>query len=110
MEVHNCLGCGFQEVIYQRALLIELNKAGLESIREFDIPVIYKGLKIGTRRADFLIENKILVEIKAVSKLDLTHLAQGRNYLEASDLDTGLLFNFGTSSLQYKRLYRKTGF
>lgn len=107
MEVHKILGNGFQEVIYQRALVIELKTIGLKFEREKVMKLIYKGYNIGTRRADFFVENKIMVEIKAIIKLEDVHLAQGINYLEAYDLEVGLLINFGAKSLEVKRLMRK---
>jgi GxxExxY protein len=107
MAVHNELGNGFQEVIYQRALAIELEDAGIEFVREQEKALFYKGHEIGSRRVDFLVERKILVEIKAVIELEDVHLAQGLNYLTAYDLKTGLLVNFGATKLQFKRLFRK---
>ena len=112
MKVHRTLGNGFQaaaaaEVIYQRCLAIELEKAGLGFAREQEIPIFYEGVEVGRRRADFLIENKVLVELKALIKLEDVHLAQGLNYLTAYKLDKGLLINFGSTSLEVKRLFRK---
>jgi GxxExxY protein len=107
MTVHNTLGSGFQEVIYQRALEIEMSFSGLYFKREFEMPVIYRDVQIGTRRVDFLMDNKISVELKAVSQLDDNHLAQGLNYLEAYNLEVGLLINFGERSLKFKRLLNK---
>ncbi len=107
MKVHNTLGNGFQEVIYQRALEIEMNKTGLEFSREFEMPILYDGVHIGTRRVDFFVENKISVEIKAIIQLENVHLAQAMNYLEAYNLEIGLLINFGANSLQFKRLTNK---
>ena len=107
MEVHNVLGNGFQEVIYQRALAIELDSVGVAYRREVEMPLFYKGHEIGSRRVDFLVENKLLVEIKAVLVLEDVHLAQGLNYLTAYNLETGLLINFGGTRLAFKRLYRK---
>ncbi len=104
MKVHNTLGNGFQEVIYQRALAIELGKAGIDFVRELEMPVHYDGQEIGTRRADFLIEGKILVELKSLVNLEDVHLAQVLNYLEAYKLEVGLLLNFGSKKLQFKRL------
>jgi GxxExxY protein len=104
MAVHKVLGNGFQEVIYQRALFIELSQAGLSFEREKDMPIYYKGVHIGTRRVDFLVENIVSVEIKAVSHLEDTHLAQAINYLEAYQIEIGLLINFGAKSLQFKRV------
>jgi GxxExxY protein len=105
MEVHNVLGNGFQEVIYQRSLAFELAAAGLEYVREKEQDVFYKGNKVGTRRADFIIENKIILEMKAVINLEDVHLAQAKNYLVAYDFEVGLLINFGNNSLQYKKVY-----
>lgn len=107
MKIHSTLGNGFQEVIYQRCLAIEFEKQGLGFAREEEMPIYYEGVQVGTRRADFLVENKILVELKAVIKLEDVHLAQGLNYLQAYQIDIGLLINFGSTSLEYKRLYRK---
>jgi GxxExxY protein len=104
MKVHAALGNGFQEVIYQRALEIELEESGVLFAREFNMPVFYKGKMIGERRVDFLIEDKISVELKAILKLEPVHFAQARNYLEAYNLEVGLLFNFGSISLEFKRL------
>jgi GxxExxY protein len=105
-EVHKFLGNGFQEVIYQRALAYEMGKAGLDFAREIDQDIYYKELPepIGTRRADFVVEHKVLVELKAVSKLDDVHLAQALNYLKAYKLEIGLLINFGAKSMEFKRL------
>jgi GxxExxY protein len=105
-EVHKFLGNGFQEVIYQRALAWELTKAGLSFAREIEQDIYYKELPepIGTRRADFVVEEKILVEIKAIIELDDVHLAQVLNYLKAYKLEVGLLINFGSKSLTFKRL------
>jgi GxxExxY protein len=105
-EVHKFLGNGFQEVIYQRALAYEMRMAGLQFTRESEIDVFYKDLKepIGTRRADFVVENKILVELKAIIQIEDVHLAQSLNYLKAYKLEVGLLINFGSKSLTFKRL------
>ena len=107
MKVHNILGNGFQEVIYQRCLAIEMEKQGLDFVREQEIPIFYEGIKVGTRRVDFLVKGKVMVELKALIKLEDVHLAQGLNYLTAYNLDIGLLINFGAKSLEVKRLYRK---
>jgi len=104
IEVHKILGNGFQEVIYQRALAKEFAIQGLSFNREFEMPVYYKGDHIGTRRADFLVLEVISVEIKAVIQLEDVHLAQALNYLEAYNLEIGMLINFGAKSLQFKRL------
>ncbi len=105
-EVHKFLGNGFQEVIYQRALAWELKQAGLSFAREIEQDIFYKELPepIGTRRADFVVEGKVLVELKAVIELEDVHLAQGLNYLKAYKLEVGLLINFGSKSLTFKRL------
>ena len=107
MEVHRQLGNGFQEVIYQRALAIEMREQGLSFSREHEMPVYYKNRKIGTRRVDFLVEEVVSVELKAIIHLEDVHLAQAINYLEAYDLEVGLLINFGAKSLQFKRLRNK---
>lgn len=107
MEVHNQLGNGFQEVIYQRALEIEMSFRGIEFRREFEMPIFYKKLQIGTRRVDFLVENNISVELKATTKLEDVHLAQAINYLEAYSLEVGLLINSGERNLNFKRLLNK---
>ena len=104
MKVHSVLGNGFQEVIYQRALEIELRKWGLQFVREFSMPIYYDGELIGERRVDFFVEGGISVELKALIELEPVHFAQARNYLEAYNLEVGLLLNFGAISLQYKRL------
>lgn len=105
-EVHKFLGNGFQEVIYQRALVYEMAKVGLEFNREIKQEIIYKDLEhpIGSRRADFVVENKVLVEIKATKELEDVHLAQVLNYLRAYKLEVGLLINFGSKSMTFKRL------
>ena len=104
IEVHKIIGNGFQEVIYQRALEKEMRQSGLSFCREFEMPVYYKDELIGHRRVDFLIEDKIAVELKALTKLEPVHLAQAINYLEAYNLEIGLLINFGSKSLEFKRL------
>lgn len=106
MEVHQYFGNGFQEVIYQRALAIEMEQQGLSFSREHEMQIYYKGIDIGTRRADFFIEGKIMLEIKAVIQLEDAHLAQAINYLEAYGLEIGLLINFGSRSLQFKRVMK----
>ncbi len=107
MTVHKTLGNGFQEVIYQRALAIEMALARIEFSREFEMPIFYREQQIGTRRVDFLIEGVISVELKATTKLEDVHLAQAINYLEAYNLEIGLLINFGETSLNFKRLTNK---
>lgn len=104
MKVHAALGNGFQEVIYQRALEIEMQEARPHFEREMNMPVFYKGRQIGERRVDFFVEGKIMVELKAIIQLENVHLAQAKNYLEAYNTQIGLLINFGSISLQFKRL------
>lgn len=105
MKVHNTLGNGFQEVIYQRCLAIELERAGLKFGREVEQAIFYEGIDVGTRRADFVVEEKIIVELKAIITLEDVHLAQAKNYVVAYDFPTGLLINFGATSLQYKKVF-----
>ena len=105
--VHTELENGFQEVIYQRALEIEMTIAGLNFKREFEMPIFYRNQHIGTRRVDFLVEDVISVELKAITKLEDVHFAQAINYLEAYNLEIGLLINFGEQSLVFKRLTNK---
>lgn len=107
MEVHKQLGNGFKEVIYQRALVIELKAKSIPFNREYEMPIYYKGQQIGKRRVDFLVDEKIAVELKAVIQLENAHLVQAINYLEAQDLEVGLLINFGSKSLDFKRLSNK---
>ena len=104
MKVHSTLGNGFQEVIYQRTLAIEMRTQGLVFQRELEMPIHYSGEEIGTRRVDFLVENKVLVELKAITGLEDVHMAQAINYLEAYHLEVGLLLNFGAKSLEFRRL------
>ena len=105
MKVYNTLGPGFQEVIYQRCLAIELQRAGLNFVREQEHTIYYEGINVGKRRADFVIEKKIVVEIKAMVNLEDVHLAQAKNYVVAYDFPNGLLINFGSQSLQHKLLF-----
>lgn len=104
MSVHKTLGNGFQEVIYQRALEIEFLENHIHYSREYEMPVFYRQKQIGTRRVDFLVQKVISVELKAITKLEDVHLAQAINYLEAYNLEIGLLINFGAKSLEFKRL------
>lgn len=105
MKVHNILGNGFQEVIYQRCLAIELEKANVQFMREVEQTIYYDGISVGTRRADFVVEEKIMVELKALINLEDVHLAQAKNYVVAYDFPVGLLINFGATSLQYKKVF-----
>jgi GxxExxY protein len=107
MEVHSFLGNGFQEVIYQRALSYEMELQGISHRREFEMNVMYKDIQVGTRRVDFLVDEKISVEIKALTQLEPVHLAQAINYLEAYNLEIGLLINFGETKLKFHRLENK---
>jgi GxxExxY protein len=105
MKVHSTLGNGFQEVIYQRALAIEMTKQNLSFQREMEMDIFYEGEQIGTRRVDFFVEGNIMVELKALINLEDVHLAQAMNYCQAYNLPIGLLINFGSKSLQFKRVY-----
>jgi GxxExxY protein len=107
MEVHRRLGNGFQEVIYQRALAIEMEFAEFTFEREKEMPIFYRDQQIGTRRVDFFVENCVMVELKAIKTLEDVHLAQAMNYLEAYNIEIGLLINFGARSLQHKRIHSK---
>ena len=105
MQVHRTLGNGFQEVIYQRALAIEMRMEGLEFEREKEMTIFYRDYVIGKRRADFFVEEKIMVELKAVIRLEDVHLNQAMNYVEAYSMEVGLLINFGAKSLEFKRVH-----
>jgi len=106
-RVHGTLGNGFQEVIYQRALELELKAMTINYAREFEMPIYYMDQQIGTRRVDFLIEEKISVELKAITKLEDVHIAQAINYLEAYNLEVGLLINFGSKRVEFHRFTNK---
>lgn len=105
MHVHSTLGNGFQEVVYQRSLAIEFGIRGISFEREKEMTVYYKDQFVGARRVDFIVEDVISVELKALIKMDPVHLSQARSYLEAYNVETGLLINFGAKSLQFKRIY-----
>lgn len=105
MRVHGTLGNGFQEVIYQRALAIEFEKQGLRFQREMEMNIYYDDINIGTRRVDFFVEDCVMVELKALINLEEVHLAQAMNYCQAYNLPIGLLINFGSKSLEFKRVY-----
>ena len=105
MKVHNTLGNGFQEVIYQRCLEIELKRAGLNFGREVEQVIYYDGIDVGTRRADFLVEDQVIVEFKVLINLEDVHLSQVKNYVVAYDFPVGLLINFGAVSLQFKKVF-----
>ncbi len=104
MKVHRTLGNGFQEVIYQRAMAIEMTRQGLPFVREMEMLLFYENHKIGTRRVDFFVDGKIMVELKAITALENKHLVQALNYLEAYRMEIGLLINFGNTKLEFKRL------
>ena len=106
MEVHRILGNGFQEVVYQRALAIEFRRQNISFSREHEMEIFYKGENVGTRRVDFFVEGKVMVELKAIIHLEDVHLAQAINYLEAYGLEIGLLVNFGAQSLKFKRVMK----
>lgn len=105
MKVHSELGNGFQEVLYQRAMAYEMDLNKVEYAREVEMDVFYRDIIIGSRRVDFLVSNAIAVELKAVIELLDVHLSQAMNYLEAYNLELGLLINFGATSLEFKRIY-----
>ena len=108
MAVHSALGNGFQEFIYQNALAMEMKDRDIIFRREHKMPIFFKGKQMGVRRADFLVENVVCVELKAVIELQDVHLAQAINYLESFDLEVGLLINFGAKSLEVKRVTNKS--
>ena len=105
MKVHNKLGNGFQEIIYQRCLVIEFDRAKLNFGREVEQDIYYEGIQVGTRRADFVVENRVIVEIKAVIRLEDVHLAQAKNYVVMYNFPIGLLINFGSTSLEFKKVF-----
>ena len=107
MKVHSIMGCGFQEVIYQRCMAIEIRNQNMQFIREHEMPIYYEEQQVGTRRVDFFVENKVMVELKAIGELEDVHIAQALNYLEVYNVEVGLLLNFGSKSLEYKRLHNK---
>jgi len=108
MKVHNVLGNGFQEVIYQRCLAIEMESVGVGFEREKEQPIYYNSIEVGSRRADFVVANTIVVELKALISLEDVHLAQAKNYVAAYNFPVGLLINFGATSLQYKKIFNNT--
>lgn len=107
MEVHNQLGNGFQELIYQRSLAIEFGLQGISFDRELAMDLLYKGEHVGTRRVDFFVEGLVMLEIKALEKLENVHKAQAINYCEAYNIADGLLINFGGMRLEYHRVFNK---
>jgi len=107
MKVHSALGNGFQELVYQRALAIEMEYQGVKFVREKKMEIFYREILVGTRRVDFFVEDRVMVELKAVSELLPAHKAQAINYLEVYKVETGLLINFGKTSLDFHRVYNK---
>ena len=105
-KVHNTLGAGFLEKVYEKALLIELDKCNLEVENQYAIPVFYENTQVGDYYADLFVENCLIVELKAVENLTVSHEKQLINYLAATGIDDGLLLNFG-SSVIVKRKYRQ---
>ena len=105
MKVHNAMGPGFQEKIYQRCLNIEFTNEGFSFVREKEQALYYGEINVGTRRADFVVENKVIVELKVVVKLEDVHIAQAKNYTVVYDFPLGLLINFGGKSLEYKLMF-----
>ena len=108
-DVHSILGTGFQEAVYQRALAVEMESRGLSFAREWEMPIFYKERQVGTRRVDFLVDEKVVVELKAIGELEKVHLAQAINYLEAFRLEVGLLLNFGAAKLEFRRVVNSLG-
>ena len=107
MEVHNHLGNGFQELIYQRSLVVEFRLQDVDFAREMEMELTYKGVHIGKRRVDFFVENKVMLEIKALERIEGVHKTQAINYCEAYNIADGLLINFGAQSLQFHRVFNK---
>ena len=105
MKIHSEIGPGFMESVYCRCLQIEFKLENIYFENEKEFPIYYRNEKVGARRVDFFINNLVLLEIKAVTNLEDVHLAQALNYLEAFKMEIGLLINFGSKSLQFKRLY-----
>ncbi len=107
IRVHRSLGPGFLESIYEEALAVEFALSGIQFVRQYTVPLFYRDHQIGEHRLDFLVEGKIVVELKAVSELEDIHFAIGRSYLKATNLQDGLLFNFATAPLTIKRFCRE---
>src|SRR5216110_1313135 len=106
IRVHRELGSGFLESIYEEAPAVEFSLSGIQFIRQHPVPLFYRDHQIGEHRLDFLVEGKIVVEMKAISQLEDIHFAIGRSYLKAANLNDGLLFNFATVPLTIKRFCR----
>ena len=107
MEVHRILGPGYLEAVYQAALAHELELRGIAARREQHLPVTYKGVDVGYYIADFVVEDKIILELKATTKLILLHKAQVINYLTTTGFQLAILINFGEKSLETQRVIRK---
>jgi GxxExxY protein len=107
IRVHRALGPGFLESIYEQALAVEFALSGIQFVRQYPVPLFYRDHQIGEHRLDFLVEGKIVIELKAVSRLEDIHFAIGRSYLKAISLEDGLLFNFATTPLTIKRFCRE---
>lgn len=104
MTVYGTLGNGFQDVIYHRAMAIEMTRMRLSFHQAYEMPLMYGGQEIGTRRMDFLVENCVMVELKAIEALKEVHVSHAMNYLEAYNLEIGIIINFGAGSLEYKQI------
>ena len=107
IRVHRELGPGFLEAVYEEALAVEFALSGVQFIRQHAVPLFYRDHQIGEHRLDFLVDRKIIVELKAVSQLEDIHFAIGRSYLKAANLEDGLLLNFATAPLTIKRFCRE---
>ena len=107
IKVHKELGSAYEEKIYQRALQIEFQKIGIKSVRESEVDIQYSGIGVGKKKLDFVIENKIVVELKKADEINNVHVAQVASYLQALGLKLGLILNFGLSKLQIKRVIAK---
>ena len=103
-DVYNEVGYGFLESVYRKAMLIGLNEAGLQVQQEFPVAVWFRGREIGLFRADLMVAGRVMLELKAVNALDRSHEAQLIHYLRATEIEVGLLLNFGGSSPQFRRL------
>ncbi len=106
MEVHNILGPGFLESVYQAALEKELTLRGIQFAHQVELPVSYKGDLVGIYKADLIVDGKIIVEIKGISKLNASHHARALHYLAATGLELAILINFGAGSLDYRRVVK----
>lgn len=107
INVHKELGSAYEEKIYQRALQIEFQKIGIKSIREQEVNIQYSGIEVGKKKLDFVVEHKIIIELKKADEINNVHIAQVASYLQALRLKLGLILNFGLSKLQIKRVIAK---